>query len=354
MRPALFSDLEFATALERATAEHKLLLVDATAVWCGPCQMMDRTTWVDQSVIAWLRDRALAIQIDVDAQKELARQLRIEAMPTIIAFVEGKEFDRVVGAKKPKELLSWLEAVTRGETSLVVHKRRVQGEPADMNARMGLARELTRAGRYDEATAEHVWLWEHMLEHDRAMYGVRMSFFAADLQRLARLHAPARAAIEQLRDRATPPGAGPIEIETFRDWTCLNGVLGEQARSLAWYDALPAEARARLGPLLESDIIPLLVEANRWADAGALYDQPLAALESEVEMFGHEPKNVPAEMLDHLREVHRRIFRDRAAKLVRALCAAGRTDEVELVAQRARTVDSSNEMVKALADARSH
>src|SRR6476659_3119569 len=105
MRPALFSDLEFATALERATAERKILLVDATAAWCGPCQMMDRTTWVDPAVIAWLHDRTLAIQIDVDAEKEVARQLRIEAMPTIIAFIEGKEFDRVVGAKKPKDLL---------------------------------------------------------------------------------------------------------------------------------------------------------------------------------------------------------------------------------------------------------
>src|ERR1700733_15033662 len=107
MRPAHFAELEFATALERAKAENKLLLVDATAVWCGPCQMMDRTTWVDPAVIAWLGERAVAIQIDVDAQKEIARQLRIEAMPTIIAFVDGKEFDRVVGAKKPKELLAW-------------------------------------------------------------------------------------------------------------------------------------------------------------------------------------------------------------------------------------------------------
>jgi thioredoxin 1 len=131
MWPTLFADLEFATALERATAEHNLLLVDATAAWCGPCQMMDRSTWVDPEVTAWVRAHGLAIQVDVDEQKEVARELRIQSMPTIIAFINGKEFDRVVGAKKPKELLAWLEGVTRGETSLVVVERRVRREPAD-------------------------------------------------------------------------------------------------------------------------------------------------------------------------------------------------------------------------------
>src|SRR4051794_11634493 len=99
MRPAVFTELEYATARERAIAEGKLLLVDATAAWCGPCQMMDRTTWVDPTVVAWLGDHALAIQVDIDAHQDVARELRIEAMPTIIAFVGGTEFDRVVGAK---------------------------------------------------------------------------------------------------------------------------------------------------------------------------------------------------------------------------------------------------------------
>lgn len=353
MRPALFADLELATALERAMAERKLLLVDATASWCGPCQMMDRTTWVDAAVVAWFHDHALAIQVDVEEHKEIAQQLRIDAMPTIIAFVEGKEFDRVVGARKPKELLAWLEGVMRGETSLSVSRCRAQATPADMGARMQLARELTRAGRYDEALVEHVWLWEHMLEHEPAMYGVRMSFFAHDLERLISLHGPARAAIEALRDRAAPSASSPVEVESFRDWKCLNGVLGERSRSLAWYDALPPATRRSLGRLLERDIIPLLIEAQRWAEAGALYDQPLATVERYAAILAHEPTNVPAEMREHLRELHARAFRKDVAQVVRALCAARRAEEVELVARRALTVDPSEHMRQALAGARS-
>ncbi len=349
MRPAVFADLELEMARERATAERKLLLVDATAEWCGPCKMMERTTWVDPSVVAWLGDHALAIQIDVDAQKDVARQLRIEAMPTLIAFVDGTEFDRVVGAKKPKELLAWLDGVVRGETSLVVHKRRVRGEPADMRARLDLTRELRRTGRYDEALVEHVWLWEHMLEHEPAMYGVRMSYFAHDLEELVSAHPPARAAIGELRDRAAPQASGPIEAGTFRDWVCLNGVLGESERTLAWYDALTATTRARLGELLERDIIPLLLAADRWADAGALYEDPLTTLDRQVEFLtlvteDKQDTNLIEYMRDH--------FRKDVAQLIRALCAAGRGPDADSVEHRARQIDPSDEMLKALANAR--
>ncbi len=349
MRPAVFAEFEFATARERALAERKLLLVDATAEWCGPCKMMDRSTWVDPTVVAWLRDHALAIQVDVDANKDVARELRIEAMPTIIAFVDGAEFDRVVGAKKPTELIAWLEGIKRGETSLVVHKRRVRGKPADMGARLNLARELTRTGRYDEALVEHVWLWEHMLEHEPAMYGVRLSYFAHDLETLINAHGPARTAIVELRDRAAPSASGPIEIETFRDWKCLNEVLGESDRTLAWYDALPATSRARLGQLVEHDIIPLLIAAERWADAGALYDEPLGTLDRAADLLAHATgRDLPPELNAHMRGY----FRNNVAQLVRALCAAGRDSDADAVDHRARGLDPSDEMAKALADSR--
>jgi thiol-disulfide isomerase/thioredoxin len=338
---------------ERALAEHKVLLVDATAEWCGPCKMMDRTTWVAPTVVDWVRDHALAIQIDVDAQKDLARELRIEAMPTIIAFIDGTEFDRIVGGKSPREVLEWLDGVMRGETSLVVHRRQVQKEPADMCGRFNLAKELIDAGHYDEAVAEHVWLWQHMLEHAPSMYGVRRSFFAGDLATLVDAHAPARVAVTALRDDAAPPDAGVIEVEAFRDWVCLNGVLGEAERTLAWYDALPAARRARLAGLVEHDVVPLLLAKERWADAGQLYVDPLATLDraamivTEIEKIAAR-REVPPRLITRTRDG----FRTKAAQLVRALRAADRDGDADAVENKAREIDPSQEMATALANAR--
>lgn len=37
----------FAEILKKAKTERKAIMVDAYAVWCGPCKLMDRTTFTD-------------------------------------------------------------------------------------------------------------------------------------------------------------------------------------------------------------------------------------------------------------------------------------------------------------------
>lgn len=107
-KPQVFSALSFVEAKAKAVEQDKILLVDATADWCQPCKAMERTTWVDPEVIAWINLNAIAIQVDVDRQREDAKELEIQAMPTIIVFKDGIEFDRVVGYKNASELLAWL------------------------------------------------------------------------------------------------------------------------------------------------------------------------------------------------------------------------------------------------------
>jgi thioredoxin 1 len=108
-RPAIFTDSTFTDALAAARAQGKLLLVDATASWCGPCQWMDRTTWINRAVVEAIGKSAIAIQLDVDEEPEVSERLRIEAMPTVVAFRDDVELDRVVGLQAPAELLVWLE-----------------------------------------------------------------------------------------------------------------------------------------------------------------------------------------------------------------------------------------------------
>ena len=332
-----------------------MLLVDATASWCSPCHLMDRTTWVDPAVVEALREHAVAIQIDVDTKEDVAKALRIKAMPTVIAFRAGKEVDRVTGLQKRDQLLAWLDALARGETTLDMKRAEAAQKPDDMHARMALARQLLDAARLDEATNEYVWLWEHMLERQPSMYGVRLSYLARDLTELIAQHPPARGALERLRAQVAPSAVGQPEQEPLVDWFTLNSVLGENSASLAWFDAAHAKlvVDERLATTLERLVGPMLVEAGRWADLGALYKTPLVTLARASSMMKElttGPASKIPEMAEQMREFAVKSLREKAAELVRALLAAGRTDDAKAVREEAQRLDSSEEMASALAN----
>jgi len=117
--PSMFSDMTLQQARERADKDNKLVLVDFTATWCGPCHQMDTTTWTDAAVEDWVKRNAIAVQVDVDAQKETAMSMNIKAMPTVIVFkprVKG-EVTRKLGLQSSDELLQWLNAAKEGRVT---------------------------------------------------------------------------------------------------------------------------------------------------------------------------------------------------------------------------------------------
>ncbi|MEM7228349.1 MAG: thioredoxin family protein [Planctomycetota bacterium] len=107
----VLQDIAFDAALATNTTDGKVLVVKATASWCGPCKEMDRTTWVDANVHTWFDANGTAITVDVDDEAETAARLRVQAMPTMIAFRSGQEVDRAVGYMDGRELLRWLDGV---------------------------------------------------------------------------------------------------------------------------------------------------------------------------------------------------------------------------------------------------
>jgi thioredoxin family protein len=279
----------------------------------------------DAAVVARLTGgTSSAIQIDVDVEQELAAQLDVSAMPTLIAFVNGVEHDRLVGGRGPGDLIEWLDIVERGE----------RFEDAQRAARAVLLERRARAARllagkrYDEALPDYTWLWSV----------ARGDSLVDEIRELVAAHAPARTAFGELRDAAAPtsrPGEAPPPIDELFAWITLNQIIGDGDATLHWYDANAAElppSRA-VAQLVEVAVLPLLIAHARWVDAGVALADPAATF---LRLVQSRPANL----------------RDEACKLVRALYAAGRDERANDLEFEARSADPSPEMTAALATAK--
>ncbi len=75
------------------------VMVDFTAMWCGPCKMLEPV--IDQLSLEW-EGKAKFVKLDVDDNSSLAVQYGVMGVPTLILFVDGKPVQRVSGYQ-PKD-----------------------------------------------------------------------------------------------------------------------------------------------------------------------------------------------------------------------------------------------------------
>jgi len=78
------------------------VLVDFTAVWCGPCKMLDPV--VKQLAQEW-NGKVQVVKLDVDDNPELAMNYQVMGVPTLMLFKGGQPVERVTGYQ-PKDRLA--------------------------------------------------------------------------------------------------------------------------------------------------------------------------------------------------------------------------------------------------------
>lgn len=344
--PPVFSKLSVPEAKAAAVEQKRLLVVKATASWCGPCKRMDKTTWRDAAVVEWIGANAVAVQFDVDEQVDLKKELRISAMPTMVVFRDGAEFDRSVGFMEAGPLLDWLKGVQQGKkTSDTLRERAAKETPDGVQARLDLAQALVNEGKHDEAADLYVWLWNNMTRISPSMVGVRLSFMKGEMEKLLEAHPGAKSKFAALRDSEEcrlddPKGGG-----NRGDWIALNEMLGEDDRTLKWFDSVKADRQTRIEAVKETgySLENVLLRHDRWADYGRLFPAPLQEVQKAVQMR-RMLMGLKVEGADEMKEHAVLRFRDSVGKLYAGLLAAGRVEQAKRVLETAEKEDAAPEL----------
>lgn len=103
-----------ATAVTADTFEQEVLksevpvLVDFWAEWCGPCKMIAPHL---EKIAEDYSGRAKVVKVDIDEERALAEKYRVESIPTLMFFKDGKLVDQLIGARPKSEITGKLEGI---------------------------------------------------------------------------------------------------------------------------------------------------------------------------------------------------------------------------------------------------
>ncbi|MBI3708711.1 MAG: thioredoxin [Proteobacteria bacterium] len=149
------------------------VIVDFWAPWCGPCKTLGPAL---EKAVREAKGAVRMVKVNIDENPEIAQQMRIQSIPAVFAFKDGRPVDGFVGAVPESQIKAFIKrlagepapspvtqaleqakaALTAGDfgTASTLFGQVLAREPANPVAVAGLARCYLKAG--DRAKAKQM------------------------------------------------------------------------------------------------------------------------------------------------------------------------------------------------------